>query len=148
MQEVSFKFNDKMLACVDEVASMCDDFNGRRFRVEEAPTPTRQLNPQEFRTDHDEIIDIGENIDDTIDEGRNRQIQSGLSVPIQSTLGRIGVLSDDQVESEDFSDGVYKYQFRDGSVYVGEWKNGAIEGKGEMKWADGGFYKGMWINNE
>jgi len=30
---------------------------------------------------------------------------------------------------------------------VGEWKNGVIEGKGEMKWADGGVYKGTWRNN-
>lgn len=38
--------------------------------------------------------------------------------------------------------GVGSFQFRNGDVYIGEWKEGAANGKGEYKYADGRIYKG------
>ena len=51
-------------------------------------------------------------------------------------------LQDHHIQSGNFPDGTYKYTFHDGSYYLGEWRHGRIEGKGEMVWKDGDTYKG------
>jgi len=51
-------------------------------------------------------------------------------------------LQDHHIQSGNFPDGTYKYTFHDGSYYLGEWRLGRIEGKGEMVWKDGDTYKG------
>lgn len=56
-------------------------------------------------------------------------------------------LKDHHIQSGNFPDGTYKYTFHDGSYYLGEWRHGKIEGKGEMVWKDGDSYKGQWKNN-
>ncbi len=32
-------------------------------------------------------------------------------------------------------------------MYVGEWKQGMMNGKGIMTWQDGLRYEGLWFNN-
>jgi len=36
-------------------------------------------------------------------------------------------------------------RFKDGSEYLGEWKNGLKEGKGTFTWADGNKFNGDWL---
>ncbi|KAL4508042.1 hypothetical protein ABPG72_021415 [Tetrahymena utriculariae] len=39
------------------------------------------------------------------------------------------------------------YQFDNGSVYEGQWKNGQRHGRGVQYWSDGSVYEGYWRNN-
>ena len=42
-----------------------------------------------------------------------------------------------------------KYIWEDGEYYIGQWKNGFIEGKGKMCDANGNVkQEGNWINDE
>ena len=36
------------------------------------------------------------------------------------------------------------FRFKDGSEYLGEWKNDLKEGKGTFTWADGNKFNGDW----
>ena len=36
------------------------------------------------------------------------------------------------------------YQYKNGSVYEGEWKGGFRDGIGKMEWPDGASYEGDW----
>ena len=38
--------------------------------------------------------------------------------------------------------------WKDGTMYIGEFKNGKYSGQGTMNFADGGIYKGKWKNNQ
>ena len=37
--------------------------------------------------------------------------------------------------------------FINGNRYVGDWKNGIIEGKGKMIFSNGVTYEGQWLKN-
>jgi hypothetical protein len=39
------------------------------------------------------------------------------------------------------------YEFENGSVYLGQWKNGFRHGKGKQIWTDGSIYEGFWEQN-
>ena len=38
--------------------------------------------------------------------------------------------------------------YQDGSIYVGEWKDGKQHGKGTMTLPDGSKHEGIWKNGE
>ena len=71
----------------------------------------------------------------------------GEVIIAQNVNSSVQSLSETAVEKENFTDGVYRHRFFDGTIYEGSWKNGAIEGYGEVTWYDGNVYKGMWKNN-
>ena len=37
-----------------------------------------------------------------------------------------------------------KMDFKNGSIYIGQWKDGKMHGKGTIKWSNGSFYVGNW----
>ena len=39
------------------------------------------------------------------------------------------------------------YEFENGAVYVGQWKEGQRQGRGKQFWTDGSFYEGYWKDN-
>jgi dynein intermediate chain 2 len=41
-----------------------------------------------------------------------------------------------------------KYDYSDGAVYGGEWKNDEYHGQGTLKESDGKIYKGIWKNGK
>lgn len=51
---------------------------------------------------------------------------SSLSAPVRGKAVVDGVLTDQHIQRGDFPDGKYRYQFHDGSYYLGEWKKGVI----------------------
>ncbi|EGR32220.1 p38 protein, putative, partial [Ichthyophthirius multifiliis] len=38
------------------------------------------------------------------------------------------------------------YQFENGSIYIGQWKEGQRHGHGTQYWSDGSIYEGYWRN--
>ena len=40
------------------------------------------------------------------------------------------------------------FSFKDGSTYLGEWKNDLKEGKGTFTWANGHKFIGDWVQGE
>jgi len=40
------------------------------------------------------------------------------------------------------------FTFKDGSQYIGDWKNDLKEGKGTFSWADGNKFTGDWAQGE
>ena len=40
------------------------------------------------------------------------------------------------------------FTFKDGSQYLGEWKNDLKEGKGTFTWSDGNKFSGDWAQGE
>ncbi|EGR33581.1 protein kinase domain protein [Ichthyophthirius multifiliis] len=39
------------------------------------------------------------------------------------------------------------YQFRNDSIYIGQWQNGNRHGRGKQLWVDGSIYEGYWKEN-
>jgi len=40
------------------------------------------------------------------------------------------------------------YNWSDGRIYKGEWKNNKMEGTGEFKWPDGRKYEGQYVDDK
>ena len=39
------------------------------------------------------------------------------------------------------------HELENGSIYIGQWKNGLRHGKGKQIWTDGSVYEGFWKDN-
>lgn len=40
------------------------------------------------------------------------------------------------------------FTFKDGSTYIGDWKDDLKDGKGIFTWSDGNKFSGEWIKGE
>ncbi|CAD8195671.1 unnamed protein product [Paramecium pentaurelia] len=56
------------------------------------------------------------------------------------------VYDQDQEEYKDLPH-LGPYEFENGSVYIGQWKNGQRHGRGKQIWQDGSLYEGYWYQN-
>lgn len=125
-------FNSIVSAQIDEVLNFCNDIEGRISRIRNSDLPAEIM------------VTKASSAESSIKQGPDnlfaKLIENHPNTTIQS-------LSDTMVEKEAFTDGVYRHRFFDGSVYEGQWRNGAIDGFGTVKWADGNTYKGMWSDN-
>ena len=66
----------------------------------------------------------------------------------QATYNKIGEFVYDQDEDDDKQlPRLGPYEFENGAVYIGQWRQGVRHGRGKQYWNDGSFYEGYWRNN-
>ena len=68
-----------------------------------------------------------------------------LNTVTESILGQVEIYEDDE---KDTQHGYGKYTWADGSVYEGNWENGAQHGYGKHTWVSGKIYEGEWRNGK
>lgn len=65
---------------------------------------------------------------------------------VRAKLGPFVYNADDKISPSTEAPKAYLIK-ESNSVYVGQWKNGKRQGRGEQYFADGSFYEGYWVNN-
>ena len=72
-----------------------------------------------------------------------REVPNYNNIAAQSTYDKIGEFNYDQNHQEDSHlPKLGPYEFDNGAVYIGQWKQGVRHGKGKQYWNDGSFYEG------
>ena len=66
----------------------------------------------------------------------------------KALLKEIKAFADVLAEGQPPQSGTAAYTFDDGSHYEGDWRVGKPHGKGEMLWADGTAFKGIWASGQ
>lgn len=118
-------FNDRVSPYLNELVNICNDIEGRISRIRNSDLQQVTQNEIDTKASTDNLF-------------------GKMVVNVNTTMQS---LSDTMVEKENFNDGAYRHRFFDGTVYEGQWHNGAIDGFGKVKWSDGNTYRGNWQNN-
>ncbi|CAD8174001.1 unnamed protein product [Paramecium octaurelia] len=68
---------------------------------------------------------------------------------VRKTLEKLGNYQYDEASLSRFHDCIElgPYQFENGAIYVGQWKNHQRWGKGKQYWPDGSVYEGFWSSH-